>query len=84
MSDYTGSVSIDVNLQKLNSKYFKYLSDNSTTSTNDNMKAVAYMLDTKAWEAFKGEKAEYAIGGPTSEIFIKSYNQKYPRRKVRI
>ena len=42
------------------------------------MKAVAYMLDTKAWSVYKGNKAEYAIGGPTLELLIKSYTSKYP------
>ncbi len=41
------------------------------------MKAVAYMLDTNVWSVFKGDKAEYAIGGPTIELLVKSYNQKY-------
>ena len=82
LKDYTGSESIDTSLQKLNSKYFKYLSDNSTTSENSNMKAVAYMLDKEAWKNFKGDKAEYAIGGPTSEIFIDSWNAKYPDLKI--
>ena len=36
------------------------------------------MLDTNAWSDFAGEKAEYAIGGPTIELFLKSYNEKYP------
>ena len=41
------------------------------------MKAVAYMLDTVAWKAFAGNKADYAIGGPTVELLMKSYSQKY-------
>ncbi len=79
LDDYIGSASItESKIRNLNSKYFEYLTTNGKTSENNNMKAVAYMLDIKAWEKFKGEKADYAIGGPTSEIFIKSYNQKYP------
>ena len=42
------------------------------------MKSVAYMMDTTAWNSkFKGNKAEYAIGGPTVELLFKSYNGKY-------
>ena len=41
------------------------------------MKTVAYMLDTDIWNVFAGEQAEYAIGGPTLELFFKSYNQKF-------
>lgn len=41
------------------------------------MKAVGYMKDTNVWKVFAGEKAEYAIGGPTIEMLMKSYSQKY-------
>ena len=39
------------------------------------MKSVAYMLDTNAWSGFKGDEAEYAIGGPTIELFFEAYNK---------
>ncbi len=77
LADYsTGSARItDLKIKTLNNSFFSQ----SFTSTNDNMKAVAYMLDTKAWEGFKDAKgkAEYAIGGPTIEMIFKSYNQKH-------
>ncbi len=80
LEDYTGSESItDVKLQNLNSSYFAYLRLINNKRENDSIKAVAYMLDTDAWKVFKGDNAEYAIGGPTSELFIKSYRQKYPQ-----
>lgn len=41
------------------------------------MKAVAYMLDTEVWKVFKGEKAEYAMGGPSIELLFHSYNERY-------
>ena len=77
IKDYEGSSSItDTKIKMLNKNYFN---DNNFTSTNNNMKAVAYMLDTKAWENFKDKEgnAEYAIGVPTIEILLKSYSQKY-------
>ena len=51
------------------------------------MKAVAYMLDTNVWSTFKDStdnsgKAEYAIGGPTLDLFSASYNQKYPSKQI--
>ena len=49
----------------------------SYTSSNNNMKAVAYMLDTDVWNVYKTDKAEYAIGGPTVEMLFASYNKKY-------
>ena len=84
ISNYsTGSVRIrskyPTAIQQLNKSYFI---DNPTYSSEDhnNMKAVAYMLDTTAWSTFKDSngKADYAIGGPTLEMLFKSYNQKHP------
>ena len=77
LSDYsTGSARItDEKIKALNNSYFSQ----NFTSTNNNMKAVAYMLDTKAWEGFKDAngKAEYVIGGPTIEMLMNSYSQKH-------
>ena len=77
LDDYsTGSARVtDKKIKALNNSFFSQ----NFTSTNNNMRAVAYMLDTKAWEGFKDAKgkAEYAIGGPTIEMIFKSYNQKH-------
>lgn len=75
LDDYSEGAKAITNpvIQALNSDFFeKY-----PTSDTENTKAVAYMLDTNAWSDFAGEKAEYAIGGPTIELFLKSYNEKY-------
>lgn len=78
LSDYSGSADIiNPKIKALNSSYFNYLATNNETSTNNNMKAVAYMLDTNAWRIFAGNTAEYAIGCPTIELLFKSYNEKY-------
>ena len=75
--DYsTGSARItDEKIKALNNLYFSQ----GFTSTYKNMKAVAYMLDTKAWGGFKDAKgkAEYVIGGPTIEMLMNSYSQKH-------
>lgn len=75
IKDYNGSDDIvDEKIKALNVDYFnKY----NYTNNSDSMKAVAYMLDTNVWSVYAGEKAEYAIGGPTIEMLLKSYNQKY-------
>lgn len=49
----------------------------SCNSSEDNMKAVAYLLDTDVWNVYKTDKALYAIGGPTIEMLMQSYNEKY-------
>ena len=80
LDDYEGSASItEERIKGLNNSYFN---DNTFTSTNNNMKSVAYMLDTKAWSGFATDKADYAIGGPTVELLFKSYNQKYGTKYV--
>ena len=73
---YTGTSDVVIKMQKYNKDYFK-----DYTSTNRNMKAVAYMLDTNTWRAFSTSKknyAEWAIGGPTIELLFTAYN-KYAR-----
>ena len=82
MSIYsTGIARITTDTIKNLNKSFFARSDIST-NTNDNMKAVAYMLDTTAWSTFKDNngKADYAIGGPTLEMLIKSFNQKHSEK----
>lgn len=75
--DYaTGTDRIVDLVKNLNKSYFI---DKSFTNQYGNIKAVAYMLDIKAWSNFKDAegKALYAIGGPTIEMLFKSYNQKH-------
>lgn len=74
ISDYSGYQNINSDLWKkwLNSAYTL-----NCTSNDDSMKATAYMLDTNTWnKLYAGNNAEYAIGGPTIEMFFKSYNTK--------
>ena len=77
---YNGSEDIkntdtDGFLQSLNSKWFAAL--NGTPSTMGNAKAVAYLMDQDVWDEYKDEagNASYAIGGPTLELFMDSYNK---------
>lgn len=75
LNDYEGASDITISeIKALNNDYFN---TKGYSTTNNSMKAVAYMLDTNAWSDFKGDKASYAIGGPTVEILMKSYSQKY-------
>ena len=78
LGDYAGSARItDSRLKALNNDY---LNTKGFSSENNNMKAVAYMMDTTAWNSkFKdtNNKADYVIGGPSVELLFKSYNAKY-------
>ena len=82
LDDYNGTSDIQDRLKSLNKEYF----DKGYKSSYKNMKAVAYMLDTEIWdEKFKNTKfAEYAIGGPSLELFVKSYNQVHTDRKIEL
>ena len=77
LNDYPGGSAeiTDSKIQALNDSYFSQ----NFTSAEDNMKAVAYMLDTNAWSGFREEGvAEYAIGGPTIELLFEAYNKAHP------
>ena len=80
VKDYSGSSDITNSLVK---PWLSYL-NSYLNSTKTNMKAVAYMLDTNVWSTFidNAGKAEYAIGGPTLDLFCASYNQKYPSKQI--
>ena len=76
LNEYNGSSDIvDEKIKELNYDYFinkKY------KSTSNAIKAVAYLLDTKIWNIFaEGDGAEYAVGGPSKELLLKSYSKKY-------
>ena len=79
ITKYSGSANItDEKMIAFNSDYF----DKKYTSTNSNMKAVAYMLDKDIWSDFANSSvAEYAVGGPSVEMLLKSYCEKVPEKK---
>ena len=79
VNDYEGASWINEN-SKAKKWISQYLSSYGT-STNDNMKIVSYLLDTNVWsEYYAGDKAEYAIGGPTLEMFCASYKATHPSK----
>lgn len=79
LGKYSGTANItDEKMKAFNSDYF----DNNYTSKNINMKAVAYMLDKDIWSDFVNRTvAEYAVGGPSVEMLLKSYCEKVPEKK---
>lgn len=73
----TGSAWISAN-SKAKKWLSKYLAKNPK-NTNDNIKAVAYLMDTNIWSKYLDDNlAEYAIGGPTIELFCVSYKDTHP------
>ena len=50
----------------------------TTTISNKNEQAAAWLCDPSKWTAYcDTDKANYAIGGPSVEMYVKSYNQAY-------
>mgnify|MGYP001033531447 FL=1 len=48
----------------------------TTTISNENEQLVAWLCDPSKWTAYcDTDKANYAIGGPSVEMYVKSYNQ---------
>lgn len=78
IADYLGAS--DIGASNPARKWIDTFLNSNGTSTNNNMKAVAYMLDTNVWSIYAGSQAEYAIGGPTLEMFCASYKDTHPSR----
>ena len=77
---YTGSASItDARVKKLISWVSSYPS-----STNENIRSIAYLLDIDLWNTQYKDSTygAYAIGGPTIELFCKSYKDTHPERYI--
>ena len=77
-----GSLATTIQENPLTSKYLRWVgSSENTEKTNLNMRAVAYMMDTSKWSNFAGnESGSKAIGGPTLEMFVKSWNAKHDKK----
>ena len=80
LNKYTGAASItDTNI----TPWLSYLKSSYGGSDNtiENMKATAYLLDTEIWKGFKNStKAKYAIGAPTLDMFVASYNTRFVKQ----
>ena len=53
-------------------------------SSNENSKCVSTLLNASNWESYKdnGNMAEYAVGGSTIEMWMDSWNKRYPNDKL--
>lgn len=78
--DYSGSDNI---IDPRITKWLSYVSDNPD-STNTNIKAVAFMLDTTIWNSKYANSiyAEYAVGGPTLDLFCASYKRTHTDKYI--
>ena len=79
-NDYSGADWISNN-----SKGKKWLNEYLNfdgTSTNPNIRYVAYLMDTNVWNIYAGANAEYAMGGPTIELFCASYKRTHQNKYI--
>ena len=53
------------------------LGDYKLEANKESSKAVSTLLNTENWTAFVNEYADYVIGGPTLQMWIASWNEKY-------
>ncbi len=70
---YTNLLNVS-NMQQYIKEYFSQYSDRKSNNT----RCTAYMLDTGIWNSFATSTqnyAEWAIGGPTIELLITTYNK---------
>ena len=75
ISDYAGWS--DIKESSIAKKWLSQYVASTYTSTYNNMKGTAYLLDTSVWNTVfaNSNYADYAIGGPTLELFTESYNR---------
>ena len=76
LNNVVGAADIDTNIA---SKFMLGWLSKYPTSTNQNIKAIATMMDQEVWGVFVANQyADSAIASPTYEMFANSWNQKYP------
>ena len=62
---------------------FLMLGYDTINSSSNRYKQTASLMDILKWNDFcNDEYADYAIGSPTLEMWIKSWNEKYPTEKI--
>ena len=85
-ADFSGSVSCSTSydasqtlIKKMNPLWAtkgNTVAAKTTTISNENEQAAAWLCDPSKWTAYcDTDKANYAIGGPSVEMYVKSYNQ---------
>ena len=63
-------------IRQMNPMWSNYIGNLEEISWEENAKSAAYLCDTSKWESYcDNTKANYAIGGPSLEMYVDSYNQ---------
>ena len=76
-SDYTTGGSVFVSTSKYGSKWNKmWLDKCSSVNLNNNSQGIAYLCDTTQWSDYAIQDT-YAVGGPTLELLVASWNDSH-------
>lgn len=71
---YNSGEDVSIIGQKLNSMLLETGTFFTSSNTNSNILATAWLTDNNEWVEFKNNDAIFAIGSPTVELYIKSFN----------
>ena len=72
---YTSGADVSTVGQKLNPMLLEAGNFFSNSNTNENILATAWLTDPNKWAQFKNSDAVFAIGSPTVELYVKSFNE---------
>lgn len=75
LKDVDYSLSSDTKMKEMNPLW--YSNRKNATTLNKNEKASSFFLDINRWKEYKNDSALYAIGAPSVEMYIDSYNLKH-------
>ena len=73
-SSYINGSMVSTIGQRLNPMLLEAGTFFTETNTNPNILATAWLTDTTKWSEYAKEEAEYAIGAPTIELYVASFN----------
>ena len=71
---YTSGADVSTIGQKLNPMLLANGEFFTSDNTNTNILATAWLTDPNEWDEFKNSDAVFAIGSPTVELYVKSFN----------
>ena len=79
--DATSADANNIKIKALNPALYK-AGVTAPSASNDNMKAVTWLLNTNNWNSLKtgaslADKVNYVVGAPSVEMMMDSYNTKY-------
>ena len=82
ITDTTSADASNVKIKALNPSLYNKDGVTSPTASQENMKAVTWLLNTNNWNSLKtgaslADKVNYVVGAPSVEMMFDSYNTKY-------